>query len=195
MSTTARSVLLAATILAMPAAGSAETVSLPGGLSFELPAGWRISGPPEGRTSKTGMTRVQLVCETPECESTQETCTFLLRERELPGSTDAERVRALYDQPTRRYLRIRAVLKSTSRDAEVLRPLDIATVGGRPWYVIETDAKHNMKSGLFAETIIGERYVGVICKTCETGEVRHQAGRGIIASVRKSDERSALARP
>ena len=67
---------------------------------------------------------------------------------------------------------LRAVLRSTSKDAQVLQPLGRTAFGPREWWTIETDARHNYKSGLFAETVIDGRYLGVICKTCETGSER-----------------------
>jgi hypothetical protein len=168
-------------------AAQAEILHLPRGIAVDLPEGWRLDGPLEGKTGSDGRTRVQLVCETPDCKQTQETCTFLFQAERRPGADDATRLKALYESPFDRYLRIRAVLKATSQDAEVLQPLGLTDIGGRPWYLIKTDARHNYKSGLFAETVVDGWYLGVICKTCETGKLRHQAGRGMIESVRPAD--------
>lgn len=165
----------------------AEQLPLPRGLVLDLPAGWRVDGPTEGETGKDGRTRFQLVCETEACKRTQETCTVLMRAQPVSGADDEARLASLYAAPMERYFRIRAVLRSTSKDAQVLQPLGRVAIGARDWWAIETDARHNYKSGLFAETVIDGRYLGVICKTCETGSERHQAGRAIMASVRPAD--------
>ncbi|CAD5299691.1 conserved exported hypothetical protein [Bosea sp. 62] len=165
----------------------AEPVALPDGLVLDLPEGWRVDGPAEGETGKDGRTRIQLVCETEACKRTQETCTILMRSQPVIGADDAARLTSLYAAPMDRHFRIRAVLRSTSKDAQVLQPLARVALGSRDWWRIETDARHNYKSGLFAETVIDGRYLGVICKTCETGSERHQAGRAIMASVRPAD--------
>jgi len=165
----------------------AEPLPLPDGLVLDVPEGWRVDGPPEGTTAKDGRTRVQLVCETEACKRTQETCTVMTRVQPVSGADDEARLTSLYAAPADRYFRIRAVLRNTSKDAQVLQPLDRVRLGARDWYAIETDARHNYKSGLFAETVIEGRYLGVICKTCETGSERHQAGRAIMASIRPLD--------
>lgn len=172
----------------------AETVVMPNGLTIELPEGWRVDGPDEGKVSKTGLRRIQLVCESEACEKTQETCTILMRAKEIEGSDDAARLRALYASPLDRYFRLRAVLRSTSKDAEIRQPLEIVRIGNRDWYRVETDARHNYKSGLFAETVVNGLYVGGICKTCETGEERHQGGLKILMSLKSSAEVSAALR-
>lgn len=177
--------LLGSALLASPA--SAEPLPLPDGLTVDLPKGWRVDGVVEGETGKDGRTRLQLVCETAACKRTQETCTILMRPQPVAGSDDAARLASLYAAPMDRYFRIRAVLRSTSKDAQVLRPLERIAFGPRDWWTIETDARHNYKSGLFAETVIDGRYLGVICKTCETGSERHQAGRAIMTSIRPAD--------
>ncbi|SEK91687.1 hypothetical protein SAMN04515666_102355 [Bosea lupini] len=177
--------LLGSALLASPA--SAEPLPLPDGLMLDLPQGWRIDGTAEGETGKDGRTRVQLVCEAEACKRTQETCTILMRPQPVEGADDAARLASLYAAPMDRYFRIRAVLRSTSKDAQVLQPLGRVSLGTRDWWMIETDARHNYKSGLFAETVIDGRYLGVICKTCETGSERHQAGRAIMTSIRPAD--------
>lgn len=166
---------------------SAEPLPLPDGLTLDLPEGWRVDGPAEGTTGRDGRNRVQFVCETEACKRTQETCTVLTRAQPVAGSDDEARLTSLYAAPVDRYFRIRAVLRSTSKDAQVLQPLGRTAFGPREWWTIETDARHNYKSGLFAETVIDGRYLGVICKTCETGSERHQAGRAIMASIRPAD--------
>lgn len=166
---------------------SAEPLPLPDGLTLDVPEGWRVDGSAEGEIGKDGRTRIQLVCETEACKRTQETCTVLMRSQPVTGADDEARLASLYAAPMDRYFRIRAVLRSTSKDAQVLQPLGRAAFGARDWWAIETDARHNYKSGLFAETVIAGRYLGVICKTCETGSERHQAGRAIMASIRPAD--------
>lgn len=109
----------------------AETVALPQGLQVTLPDGWRIDGSEDGTVSKTGMRRIQLVCETEACKRTQETCTILMRAKEMEGADDAAKLRSLYASPLARYARLRAVLRSTSRDAEIRKPLEITRIGGR----------------------------------------------------------------
>lgn len=166
---------------------SAEPLPLPDGLMLDLPEGWRVDGPAKGSTGKDGRTRIQLVCETEACKRTQETCTVLTRTQPVAGNEDEARLTSLYSAPMDRYFRIRAVLRSTSKDAQVLQPLARVALGPRDWWRIETDARHNYKSGLFAETVIDGRYLGVICKTCKTGSERHQAGRAIMMSIRPAD--------
>jgi hypothetical protein len=176
---------------AMVGAAHAEILSLPQGLSVELPEGWSVDGRADGVESKTGLRRVQLVCGTQACQQTQETCTILMRQKPIEGAGDAEKLKALYASPFDRYLRIRAVLRATSRDAELRQPLEIARFGDQDWYRVETDARHNFKSGLFAETVLDGLYVGAICKTCETGEIRHRGGEAIISSLRLQSARTA----
>lgn len=179
--------LAAGALLATATPAAAKTVLLPQGVSVTLPEGWRLDGPAEGRPGSDGRRRVHVVCETERCKRTQETCTFLTRQTPVEGADDGERLASLYESPLARYFRIRAVLKSTSRDAEVLSPLQRLRIGERDWYAIETDARHNYKSGLFAETVVDGQYLGAICKTCETGEIRHQAAREMLKSVRPAD--------
>lgn len=169
-----------------PAApGAADgTLRLDHGIAADLPEGWRLEEAGDDPGDATGRLRARLVCETPECEATQETCTFVLRREPVEGAGDAERLAGLYAEPLRRYARLRAVLKNTSVGAAIRQPLGIVRLGQRDWWVVETDATGNYKSGLFAETVIGGRYLGVICKTCETGEVRHGTARRMLESVR-----------
>lgn len=180
-------------LLAIHSPAQAEMVTLPYGLTIDLPEGWRVEGPEQGTLSKDGFRRVHLVCGSEACERSLETCTFLLREKPLEGADDAAKVRALYDSPFERYFRMRAVLRATSKDAEVLKPLELTRIGTRDWYRIETDAHHNYKSGYFAETVVNGLYVGAICKTCETGEVRHQDGQKILTSLTAGVAKAALA--
>ncbi|MCO5092456.1 hypothetical protein [Bosea sp. (in: a-proteobacteria)] len=187
---------LAAVFTAPILPAKAETVTLPHGLSITLPEGWRVNGPSEGRVSGSGgLRRIQLVCENEACKQTQETCTILMRDgKDAEGADDAARLRALYASPLDRYFRLRAVLRSTSKDAEIRKPLEITRLGGREWYRVETDARHNRKSGFFAETVVDGRYVGGICKTCETGEVRHRDGEAILSGLTSGTVRAATLR-
>lgn len=174
---------IAGVLLVLPVA-HAETVSLPYDLMIDLPEGWRVDGPEQGKLGTDGLRRVQLICDTEACEKTQETCTVLMRRKPIEGDDDAAKVRALYESPFQRYLRLRAVLRNTSRDAEILKPLELVKIGERDWYRVETDARHNYKSGFFAETVVNGLYVGTICKSCETGAVRHQDGLRILTSLK-----------
>jgi hypothetical protein len=185
--------LLAALILAA-APACAEPVPLAQGLSVTLPEGWRIEGPAEGTVSKTGMRRIQLVCESEACKKTQETCTILLRPHAKGGADDTAKLDSLYASPLDRYVRLRAVLRATSRDAEIRQPLERVRIGQRDWYRVETDAQHNYKSGFFAETVVNGAYVGGICKSCETGEERHRDGAAILGSLRSGPRTSASLR-
>lgn len=171
----------------------AESILMPQGLSIELPEGWRLEGAAEGEVSKSGLRRIQLVCESEACERTQETCTILMRAERKPGDgDDATRLEALYASPLDRYARLRAVLRSTSKDAEIRKPLERVRLGEREWYRVETDARHNYKSGVFAETIVDGRYVGAICKSCETGEDRHGDGLKILMSLKSGAVAASL---
>jgi len=177
--------LLTALVLAAAAQpASAETIDLPHGRSIELPEGWVVKGAPDGTVSRTGMRRVQLACITEACEHTQETCTILMQPKNLEGNDDDAKLHALYASPLQRYFRLRAVLRSTGSDAELLKPLERTRIGERQWYRVETDARHGYKSGLFAETVVDGLYIGAICKSCETGEQRHQNGLQILQSLK-----------
>lgn len=162
----------------------AASVQLPNGVVIDLPEGWRLDGPARGQASRTGLRRVQFVCESERCQKTEETCTILMRDTDIEGADDDARTRALYASPMKRYFRLRAVLKATGRDAELRQPLELTRIGERNWQRVETDARHNFKSGLFAETVVNGRYVGGICKTCERGAVRHRDGLAILSSLR-----------
>lgn len=190
-------VLLSLSLLMPVRPAGAEMVSLPQGIILDLPDGWRVDGPGQGRLGRDGLRRVQLVCETETCLTTQETCTVLMREGTVEGADDAARLRGLYQSPFQRYLRLRAVLRATGRDAEILSPLELVRLGQRDWYGVETDARRNDKSGFFAETVVNGLYVGAICKTCETGAVRHQDARRILASLKSvaAKPTALLARP
>jgi hypothetical protein len=187
---TAAMLLLALCVVATPL--RAEETALVDDISFDLPEGWRID---EAGSAKSPRLRVLLVvCETAECKkNTLETCLFSLRgPQPVAGADDAALLAALYETPSSRYARLRSVLKSTSIDAEILKPLGLTRIGERTWHTIETDARHNYKSGLFAETYINGRLLRAVCKTCETGEVRHQAAREMLKSFRKSGTVSLL---
>ena len=175
-------------VAALPGPSVAETISLPESLSVTLPEGWSLDGEAEGEIGDDGVRRVHVLCETEICRRTQESCTILMKDESLPGSDDAAKLPGLYASAWPRYLRLRAVLKATSRDADILKPLEIMRWGEREWYRVETDARHNKKSGLFAETVIGGRYLGVICKTCEQGAERYRDGLALIRSLRAAGE-------
>lgn len=172
-------------VLSSTAFGQAQerVVRMDNGFSVTVPEGWRLDEAGEDNMDATGRKRVRLICETPECKRSQETCTFVLQSKPVEGETDAARLAGLYESPLARYFRLRAVLKSTSKDAEVLQDLAVQRIGLRDWWVVETDARHNYKSGYFAETVIDGQYLGVICKTCETGEVRHLSARRMLETV------------
>lgn len=169
---------------------AANQVRMPDGLTVDLPEGWRLKGSASGTTSKNGLRRIQFVCETERCKKTEETCTILMRDTEIDGVDDAARTIGLYASPMKRYFRLRAVLKSTGRDAELRQPLELTRIGARDWQRVETDARHNFKSGLFVETVINGRYVGGICKTCERGEVRYRDGLAILSSLSAPDSKT-----
>lgn len=166
------------------------------GFTLDLPAGWALEdadagdGPGADPGDATGRLRVRVVCRTPACRRTQETCTFVLRRAAVAGADDAARLAGLHASPLARYTRLRAVLKSTSAGATIRAALGPARFGPHDWIAVETEAAPRFKSGLFAETVIGGRYLGAICKTCETGEVRHAAARAMLGSLRRG-ERSA----
>lgn len=174
-----------AALLAWSACAQAEErgIRMDHGLQLTLPAGWRLDEAGEDATDATGRRRVHIICETPECKRTQETCTFALRDKPIPGTDDATRIAGLYEAPLARYFRLRAVLKSTSKDAEILQDLAVQRIGQRDWWVVETDARHNFKSGYFAETVIDGRRLAVTCKTCETGADRHRTARAMLETV------------
>jgi len=164
-----------------------RTVTLDQGFSLVAPEGWKLEDAGDDEGDATGRRRVHLVCRTPACKRTQETCTLLLRAEPVAGADDAARLAGLYAEPLARYFRLRAVLKSTSAGASLRSPLQTLRIGERDWTAVETDAKHNKKSGLFAETVIGGRYLGAICRTCETGAIRHRDARALLASIRRRE--------
>ena len=179
---------LAALCAALALAGltktaSAGTVALPEGLAIELPEGWVLDGPPEGELSRNGLRRVWFACESEACVQTQETCTILMSAEPMDGEGDAGKLQEMYASPLKRYARLRAVLQGSGRDAQIRKPLERVRIGDRDWYRVETDARHNYKSGLYAETVIDGLYVGAICKSCETGEERHSAALQILRSM------------
>jgi hypothetical protein len=166
------------------------TLRLDQGFRLDLPPGWVLEEADEDPGDASGRRVVRIVCETPACARTKEACTLRLRTEAVEGADDAARLAGLYTAPLSRYFRLRAVLKSTSLGATIRRPLGPERFGPRAWIAVETEAAPRFKSGLFAETVIDGRYLGAICKTCETGAVRHEAARAILGSVRRV-ERSA----
>ncbi|GJE68995.1 hypothetical protein [Methylorubrum podarium] len=166
------------------------TLRLDQGFVLDLPAGWVLEEAGADPGDGTGRRVVRIVCETPACARTREACTLRLRPTAVEGEDDAARLAGLHASPLSRYVRLRAVLKSTSAGAAIRRPLGPERFGPRDWIAVETEAAPRFKSGLFAETVIGGRYFGAICKTCETGAVRHEAARTILGSLRRI-ERSA----
>lgn len=180
-------VLLSCGFMVATAHAEGQPVRLDHGIVVDLPEGWRLKQDAANTADAAGRLRAHTVCETPKCKTTQETCTFVLRREPIEGEDDETRLAELYASPLSRYARIRAVLKNTSADAIIRQALGPARIGERTWYVVETDARHNFKSGLFAETVIGGWYLGAICKTCESGEFRHRAAREMLKSVRRAD--------
>ncbi|TFZ60739.1 hypothetical protein E4V01_02705 [Methylorubrum sp. Q1] len=166
------------------------TLRLDQGFTLDLPPGWVLEDADEDPGDARGRRVVRIVCETPACAHTKEACTLRLRTAPVEGADDAARLTGLYTAPLSRYFRLRAVLKSTSPGATIRRPLGPERFGAREWFAVETEAAPRFKSGLFAETVIDGRFLGVICKTCETGAVRHRAARALLGSVRRV-ERSA----
>lgn len=161
-----------------------EPLTLPNDMMIDLPEDWYIDGPAEGEMSSDGIRRIQLACDRDRCAKTQETCTILLRNKKMDGADDGAKLRSLYDTPLQKYFRLRAVLRATGRDAELRKPLQLVRIGQREWYRVETDARHNYKSGLFAETVVEGRYVGAICKTCERDDIRYRDSQAILTSLR-----------
>lgn len=165
------------------------TLRLDQGFVLDLPAGWVMEDADDPHDA-TGRRVVRIVCETPACARTKEACTLRLRLKAVEGEDDAARLAGLHASPFSRYVRLRAVLKSTSPGASIRRPLKPERFGMRDWIAVETEAAPRFKSGLFAETVVDGRYFGAICKTCETGAVRHAAARALLSSLRRV-ERSA----
>lgn len=165
------------------------TLRLDQGFVLDLPAGWVLEDADDAGDA-TGRRVVRIVCETPACARTKEACTLRLRMKAVEGEDDAARLAGLHASPLSRYFRLRAVLKSTSPGASIRRPFGPERLGTRDWIAIETEAAPRFKSGLFAETVVDGRYFGAICKTCETGAVRHAAARALLSSLRRV-ERSA----
>ncbi len=161
------------------------TLRLDQGFTLDLPPGWVLEEADDDPGDASGRRVVRIVCETPACARTKEACTLRLRTAPVEGADDAARLAGLYASPLSRYFRLRAVLKSTSPGASIRRPLGPERFGTRDWIAVETEAAPRFKSGLFAETVIDGRYLGAICKTCETGAVRHESARAILGSVRR----------
>lgn len=175
---------MAAALLASGWPAPAQTLALPQGLTVELPAGWHVDGPAEGRLGRDGLRRIHLACASAHCAPAQEACTLLLRPRPLAGENDEARLRSLYDSPLKKYARLRAVLRRASPNADLRQPLEIVRIGERSWYVIETDAAPGHTSRLYAETVVGGRYVGAICGTRETAALRHHGALSLLQSLR-----------
>lgn len=173
-----------------PEPGPGPTLRLDQGFVLDLPPGWVLEDADDESGDALGRRVVRVVCETAACARTKEACTLRLRGSGIEGEDDAARLRGLYAAPLSRYFRLRAVLKSTSVGASIRRPLGPWRFGARDWIAVETNAAPRFKSGLFAETVIDGRYLGAICKTCETGAERHAAARALLGSVRR-EERSA----
>ncbi|KQQ11979.1 hypothetical protein ASF53_15035 [Methylobacterium sp. Leaf123] len=170
------------------------TLRLDQGFRLDLPPGWVLEGANDDPGDASGRRVVRILCETPACARTKEACTLRLRTAAVEGGDDAARLAGLYTSPLARYLRLRAVLKSTSKGATIRRPLGPERFGPRDWIAVETEAAPRFKSGLFAETVIDGRYLGAICKTCETGAVRHGAARALLGSVRRVERAAARLR-
>ena len=167
---------------------STRAVRLDQGFVIDLPEGWTLEDPDEVTGDATGRMTVRLVCGTLPCKHTLEVCTLFLRRDPVEGEgDDAARLDGLYSSPTSRYTRIRSALKSTSKDATLRGEFGKVRFGTRIWYAVETQAATRFKSGLFAATVIDGRYLGAICKTCETGEIRHEAARALLGSARRSE--------
>lgn len=162
-----------------------QEIELDHGIVFTLPAEWAEEDRDDTRRGDKGRLRVAFECLTDACIHTQETCAFVLRAKPVEGRDDRERLASLYGDPYDRYERMRSAAISTSKDAQFRQQMQLVQIGGRDWYVIETDARHNMKSGLFAETVIDGWHLTVTCKTCEQSEVRHRQGRDMLASLRQ----------
>ncbi|TWF57094.1 hypothetical protein [Neorhizobium alkalisoli] len=183
--------LLAATAsIAQDVQSEAPTeITLDDGISFTLPAGWVVANRRDTRRGDKGQLSVNLVCESARCQKTQETCHFRMpAQRSGTQGGDAASLAALYADPLDRYFRLRAVRNATSKDAEFRKMLGPMTIGTRDWQVVETDARHNMKSGLFAQTFIDGFEILAICKTCETGEIRHQGAMEMMKSFRRDED-------
>lgn len=166
-------------------AAEPHVVSLDHGISLVMPQGWAVENRKDNRTAERGWLSVYLVCNSEVCERTQETCRISLAAAASRLPDDAASLAALHDDPATRYSRMRAVRIATSKDAEFRRLLAPMTIGPRDWAVVETDARHNMKSGLFAQTFIGGYKISATCKTCETGEIRHRDAMAMLESVRQ----------
>lgn len=178
----------AATVRAEAETATGRRVQLDQGFVLNLPEGWTLEDPGDNPGDATGRLRVRLVCGTPACKRTQESCSLSLR-RDPVGTEgdDTASLDGLYASPMSRYSRIRQVLKSTSRDATLRGEFGKVRLGPRSWWSVETEAAHRFKSGLFAETVIDGRYLGATCKTCETDDVRHEDARAMLAGVRRSE--------
>lgn len=165
----------------------ARTVALDDGIVFTLPAGWEEVEDEREDTRANGKGRlwVYFHCISEECRHSQETCSFSLRTAPVEGADGTARLKSLFASPKSRYDRMRTSLISTSKDSTFRQPMTLQNIGRRDWYIIETDARHNMKSGLFAETVIDGRRLTVTCKTCETGDIRHRNAMAMLESLRQ----------
>ncbi|GLS43550.1 hypothetical protein [Methylobacterium brachythecii] len=159
------------------------------GIAATLPADWQAddeASAPVAYDTK-GYRRLQIVCHSESCRRSQESCTFVLKNDRVEGDDDASRLSGLYATALSRYARLRAAVKNTGEQATLRRSLERETIGPREWWVLETQARPGFKSALFAETVIDGWYVGAICRTCETGEIRHGAARAMLSSVDRRD--------
>lgn len=179
------SLIFAASMSAAQEPVSTE-VPLGNSVVFTLPAQWDEVERDDTREGEKGRLRVEYECLTDECVRTQETCVFFFRAKQVEGNSDTEALINLYANPYDRYQRMRSALVSTSKDATFLQQMERVKIGDRDWYLLETDARHNMKSGLYAETVINGRHLTVTCKTCEQGKNRHRQAREILATVRQN---------
>lgn len=174
---------LVAHVALLAPAKSAE-LRLVDDIVFNLPDGWRVDDDASALSPRLRV--LKLVCETPECKHTEETCLFSLRRIRPDNPNNAALLAKLYETPLSRYQRLRSALKNTSVGAEVLEPLTLKKIGARAWWTIEIDAKFNYKSSLFAETYIDGRILRATCKTCERGDNRHSAARAMLESFGKT---------
>lgn len=107
------------------------TLRLDQGFRLDLPPGWVLEDAGADPGDASGRRVVRIVCETPACARTREACTLRLRPKAVEGEDDAARLGGLYASPLSRYVRLRAVLKSTSAGASIRRPLGPERFGVR----------------------------------------------------------------
>ncbi|MBB4007141.1 hypothetical protein [Allorhizobium taibaishanense] len=175
--------LFAQTAVAQEQQSQSRPLDIGHGITATLSDDWQE----ESREEDNGNQYIALECISPDCERSLETCHIVAFGKPIEGPDDAARLASLYDSPTSQYFRMRAALISTSQDAQLLQTLKLQRIGPRDWWIIETDAHHNMKSGLFADTVIDGWRVRFTCKTCERGSVRYQKAMQILESVRMAN--------